>query len=283
MLNLELRLKTLSTVAVAAVGLGAYVALEPARQRDIRHTLTASLRNCLRHVPCSLWSPTTAMTGVDAGRVRPAMQARSGDFIPEVRPWYGKIGKTRVAARSGQLPKGTMSKRDVINEIRERYARNQGDFSPRRADLADLTNSFRRLGEGESLAQALHVIGIVACIEVAVRDAIKRLIDHGPPFLDRVEGFKEHLRFDFALTKALSLRQITFGDLVAHSLPISSVEHIASHFEALFAEGGSGTPFAISCRIYVSSSNLPMMKSLPSLKSCLAKCPAMHPAATHPR
>lgn len=156
--------------------------------------------------------------------------------------------------RAGQLPEGTMSKRDVINEIRERYARNQGDFSARRVGLAELTTSFRRLNEGDSLARALHVMGMVASLEVTVREAIKRLIDHGAPFLDRVEGFKEHLRFDFALTKALSLGQITFGDLVAHSLPISSVDHIASHFETLFMAEGKRHTFGhilSSLRVFV--------------------------------
>jgi hypothetical protein len=83
---------------------------------------------------------------------------------------------------------------------------------------------------------SLHVIAVAACIEVCVRDVIRTLVDSGSPYIDRIEKFKDLLRFDLELTKALSDRRISFGELVAHLLPISSVGQIASHLEALLSE-----------------------------------------------
>lgn len=97
-----------------------------------------------------------------------------------------------------------------------------------------MESSFGKLRETDSTLLALHVIGIAACIEVCVREAVKRLVDFGEPYLRRAELFKEHIRFDFSLTKALSTGQITFGDLISHSLPVSRLDHVASHFETLF-------------------------------------------------
>jgi len=81
---------------------------------------------------------------------------------------------------------------------------------------------------------ALLVMGIASCIEVTTREAIKRLVDSGNPYLERAESFKDNIKFDFVLTRALSSGWITFGDLISHSLPVSRVDHISSHFEILF-------------------------------------------------
>ncbi|MEQ7778527.1 hypothetical protein, partial [Xanthomonas sp. WHRI 8356] len=113
-----------------------------------------------------------------------------------------------------------MSKRNLITEIQQKNARASGRYLHGNLELYELESSFRRLVESDSALIALHVMGIASCIEVGVREAIKRLVDSGSPFLDRSEIFKDHIRFDFALTRALSATQITFGDLVSHSLPV---------------------------------------------------------------
>lgn len=129
-----------------------------------------------------------------------------------------------------------MAKRDLIAEIREKNNRASRRFLRGRSELTDIEISALSIEGERSPLFALHLIGIAACLEVCVRESIKILIDFGSPYLDRVEKFKEHLRFDFTLTKALSSRQISFGDLVAHLLPVSGVEQIVSHLDALLEE-----------------------------------------------
>jgi len=136
-----------------------------------------------------------------------------------------------------------MSKRDLIAEIQEKNARASREFLHGNLELYALEASFSRLRESDSTLLALHVIGIVSCIEVSVREAIKRLIDSGDPYFERAELFKDYIRFDYFLTKALSTGKITFGDLISHSLPVSRLDHITSHFEVLFNDKGGRNKF----------------------------------------
>jgi len=130
-----------------------------------------------------------------------------------------------------------MTKRDLIQEIQEKNERAKRLYLHGHIELYSIERSARDLTDTDRTLLALHVMGMAACIEVSVREAIKRLIDSGSPYLDRAQAFKDHMRFDFNLTKALSTRQITFGDLVAHSLPVSNLGHIASHIEVLCSDG----------------------------------------------
>lgn len=126
-----------------------------------------------------------------------------------------------------------MTKRNLIVEIREKNARASGRYLHGNLELYELEGSFRRLKEADATLRSLHVMGLASCIEVAVREAIKRLVNAGDPYLQQAELFKD-IRFDFALTQALSAGLITFGDLVSHSLPVSQLTQIAYHFQILF-------------------------------------------------
>jgi len=127
-----------------------------------------------------------------------------------------------------------MAKRNLIDEIQEKNARASREFLHGNLELYALEASCRRLDESDETMLALHVMGIASCVEVSVREAIKRLVDSGDPFLERAEAFKDHIRFDYFLTRALSTGRITFGDLISHLLPVSKLDHIVSHFEILF-------------------------------------------------
>ena len=127
-----------------------------------------------------------------------------------------------------------MVKRNIISEIQEKNQRASDAYLSGHVELFSLEHTFTNLDKSQGALLALLLMGIASCIEVTARAAIKRLIDFGNPYLERAESFKDNIKFDFALTKALSLREITFGDLISHSLPVSRVDHISSHFEALF-------------------------------------------------
>jgi hypothetical protein len=136
-----------------------------------------------------------------------------------------------------------MAKRDIISEIQEKNSRLSKHNIYGDIELYTLEDSFQKLSENDLSMLSLHMVGIASCIEVSARQAIKQLIDSNEAFLERAEGFKENIKFDFLLTRALSAGKITFGDLISHSLPVSNLEHIASHFETLFKKRDKATKF----------------------------------------
>jgi hypothetical protein len=136
-----------------------------------------------------------------------------------------------------------MTKRNIILEIKEKNSRSSLRYLHGKLELYSLERTFSELNASDKTMMSLHIMGVTSCIEVSVREAIKRLVDSGDPYLDRAESFKEHIRFDYFLTKALSSGEITFGDLISHSLPVSRLDHIASHFEVLFADKNARNSF----------------------------------------
>lgn len=95
----------------------------------------------------------------------------------------------------------------------------------------------------EEVANSLSLAGIAACLEVSVRDAIRKLVDHGEPYVSRIDKFKAPLKFDLKLTKALSDNKISYGEYIAHLLPVSSISHIISHLDALLGDNENSGAF----------------------------------------
>ncbi|WP_250450342.1 hypothetical protein [Caballeronia sp. ATUFL_M2_KS44] len=136
-----------------------------------------------------------------------------------------------------------MKERNRLREILEKKSRSSGRYLPGRSELQDLDWMLECHGDS-SIVNSLTMVGLAGCIEVSVRNAIERLIDHGAPYVDRLDQFKKCLEFDLQLTKALSDGEITFGNLVAHLLPVSNLSHIASHLEKLLNGDGHSKSLA---------------------------------------
>jgi hypothetical protein len=130
-----------------------------------------------------------------------------------------------------------VTKRDLISEIQAKKLRfpdyHQASF--RLFYLQHGFNEHEKSAPQPSPIHSLFLIGIVACLEVAIRDAIRKLIDHGSPFINRISQFKDVLRLDVNVGRALHDRKVSFGDWVSHLLPVSNLEQINSHFSILFA------------------------------------------------
>ncbi|ORM54724.1 hypothetical protein HA41_04595 [Pantoea conspicua] len=124
-----------------------------------------------------------------------------------------------------------MSKRDLISEIREKNERSNDKYLHGHLEIYSLKMLLN--STDNTTALSLIIIGIASCIEVSVKEAIKKLVDSGEPYLTNSEGLIQ--KFDFSLTKALSKGYITFGDLVSHSVSVSKLENISSHFEKLLS------------------------------------------------
>ena len=75
-------------------------------------------------------------------------------------------------------------------------------------------------------------IAMIACLEDYVRICISELINHGKPFSDNARGFKD---FSFKIDSVLEItnKKITIGEIIAHALPVNSMDNIFSHFNVL--------------------------------------------------
>lgn len=65
-------------------------------------------------------------------------------------------------------------------------------------------------------------VALVTLIEVFVRSAIKDLIDHGSPFVERASELAKSGRFDFATISALYGRKVTLGEILSHFASLNS-------------------------------------------------------------
>lgn len=137
-----------------------------------------------------------------------------------------------------------MSKRDYIDEIIAKKQRSIHDWQDSSYKLLTLEVSFDKIKNNEEINSSqfsLFLVGIVTCLEVATRKAIQRLVDQGTPYIERIDKFKDFLRIDLNITKALHDKKVSFGELVSHLLPINNVENIISHLGVLLDASFSET------------------------------------------
>ncbi|MFL5284139.1 MAG: hypothetical protein ACJ8AW_24885 [Rhodopila sp.] len=80
-------------------------------------------------------------------------------------------------------------------------------------------------------------IRLVTILEVFTRNWVAEIIDSGEPYTSRAaEIVKGSLKIDFALAQALVGKQVTFGELVAHDIPVNGIGDIERVFSQLLDE-----------------------------------------------
>jgi uncharacterized protein YecT (DUF1311 family) len=78
------------------------------------------------------------------------------------------------------------------------------------------------------------VIRLVTILEVFTREWAARIIDAGDPYATRgADLVKGTLKIDFALARALVGKEVSFGELVSHELPVNNVGDIDRVFSRL--------------------------------------------------
>ncbi len=88
--------------------------------------------------------------------------------------------------------------------------------------------------DGVTYPAAFVVIRLVTALEVFTRDWVKELVDAGEPYTGRAaDMLKGTLKIDFAVAQSLVGKQVTFGDLVAHDIPLNSVADLDRIFTHL--------------------------------------------------
>jgi hypothetical protein len=130
-----------------------------------------------------------------------------------------------------------MATRDLFAEIttlRTRNPRKKGPFDAalrRLEPLKRATHSVikkKRLTTTEREFIRFTPVGVVACLEGYFKGLMCDLIDLGPPFLQNAVSFKEVKVTLEGLVRTHS-RHVSVGELLTHSLRISSLEDINHH------------------------------------------------------
>ena len=76
-------------------------------------------------------------------------------------------------------------------------------------------------------------VALIACVEGYFRMAIKDLIDASEPSLTNAEKPATSLKLDFSVLRAVHGKTTSVGELVAHSVSLSRLEHIESALSSL--------------------------------------------------
>jgi hypothetical protein len=120
--------------------------------------------------------------------------------------------------------------RDIIQEIAD--VRQRRRFGSAMAELPlrlfSLEHAFKKHDKSEKEVIRYFPVALIACVEGYFRMAIKDLIDAGEPFLSNAEKPASSLKLDFSVLRAVHGKAITVGELVAHAVPLSRLEHIES-------------------------------------------------------
>lgn len=127
-----------------------------------------------------------------------------------------------------------MTTRDRVAEIQEIKLRGQREATALYYDLRNLLERWTARDQGNDDGTDFYPIRAVTLLEVFTRTWIAQLVDHGSPYVDRALALaKNNLKFDYDLVRAVHGKNITLGDLVAHSVPVNSFSQIVGTFEVL--------------------------------------------------
>jgi hypothetical protein len=129
--------------------------------------------------------------------------------------------------------------RDIIQEIAD--VRQRRRFGSAMAELPlrlfSLEHAFKKHDKSEKEVIRYFPVALIACVEGYFRMAIKDLIDAGEPFLSNAEKPASSLKLDFSVLRAVHGKAITVGELVAHAVPLSRLEHIESALSSVVGTG----------------------------------------------
>lgn len=129
--------------------------------------------------------------------------------------------------------------RDIILEIAEvRKRRRFGsamDELPLR--LIALERAFMNYDKSENELIRYFPVALIACVEGYFRIAIRDLIDAGEPYLSNAEKPASSIKVDFSVLRAVHGKEVTVGELVAHGVQVSRLEHLDAVLSNLLGAG----------------------------------------------
>jgi hypothetical protein len=129
--------------------------------------------------------------------------------------------------------------RDIIQEIAD--VRKRRLFGSAMSELPlrlfALEHAFKTHEKSQDELTRYFPVGLIACLEGYFRMAIKDLIDAGEPYLSNSEKPASSIKLDFSVLRAVHGKAITVGELVAHGVPLSRLEHIEGALSGLLGTG----------------------------------------------
>lgn len=127
------------------------------------------------------------------------------------------------------------NRKNIVEEILEIRARRKSDIPGGELFLRLLfvEQAYRERDKENKELLRYFPIAVVACIETYFRLAIKKLIDFGEPFLTNSQAIMPKGNVGFDALRALHGQSITIGDIISHSVSISSLSHLTSYISKL--------------------------------------------------
>lgn len=128
--------------------------------------------------------------------------------------------------------------RDIIQEIADVRQRRQFGSAMTELPLRlfALEHAFKKHDKSEKELVRYFPVALIACVEGYFRMAIKDLIDAGEPYLSNAEKPASSIKLDFSVLRAVHGKTITVGELVAHSVPVSRLDHIEGSLSSLIGK-----------------------------------------------
>ena len=127
-----------------------------------------------------------------------------------------------------------MAKRTTIDQILEwKERRGRSSFGGELLYKVDaLARTWEQIDSDMGVADFIP-IRLATIIEVYVRETVREVVNSSHVYLDRAEPFLKNAKLDFLLAKHLHGRRVTMGDIVAHSISVTDLDHVISTYETL--------------------------------------------------
>jgi uncharacterized protein YecT (DUF1311 family) len=129
-----------------------------------------------------------------------------------------------------------MAQRDRVSEIAEKKRRGPKAARSYHREFQNLQKLWRRIQAANSDTDDFFLVRAVTLLEVFSRDCLAHLIDHGSPYAERAVDLKMDLKIDLGFVRAIQGRVITMGDMIAHSVSISTFAHVSSVFKTILGK-----------------------------------------------
>ncbi len=129
-----------------------------------------------------------------------------------------------------------MAQRDRVSETAEKKQRGPKAARSFHREFQSLQKLWERVRATNSDTDDFFVIRAVTLLEVFSRDCLSQLIDSGSPYAERAVDLKMDLKIDLGFVRAIQGRVITMGDMIAHSVSISTFAHVSSVFKTILGK-----------------------------------------------
>ncbi len=128
--------------------------------------------------------------------------------------------------------------RDIIQEIadirqRRRFGEAMAELTMR---LFALEQAFKKHDSGDAELTRYFPVALIACVEGYFRLAIKDLVDAGDPYLTNAAKLLSSMKLDLSVLRAVHGNTVSVGELVAHGVQLSQLEHIESALSILLSK-----------------------------------------------